>query len=83
VRVSADTGSVTDASLDDLREELRSLEAEERRLSAERDRLHDRIDLGYATDTARAHEREVSDARRKVHKRIDALRESLGERDPV
>ena len=81
--VSADTASVTDASPDDLREELRSLEAEERRLSAERDRLHDRIDLGYATDTARTHERQVSDARRKVHERIDSLRKSLADRDPL
>lgn len=66
-----------DAILDALRVELSRLEAEEARLSAERDRLHDRIDLGFATDAAREREREVSDARRQLHDRIDTLRARL------
>lgn len=66
-----------ETSLDDLREELTRLEAEEARLSAERDRLHDRIDLGFPTDHTRAREREISDRRRQVHERIDSVRELL------
>ena len=74
---------MAEANVDDLREELRLLEAEEARLSAERNRVQDRIDLGFATDHARERERELSGARRQLHERIDALRESLGERDAV
>jgi hypothetical protein len=68
---------VEDAALDALRVELSRLEAEEARLSAERDRLHDRIDLGFASDAAREREREVSNARRQLHDRIDTLRARL------
>jgi hypothetical protein len=66
-----------EAILDDLREELAALEAEEAQVSAERRRLHDRIDYGFATETTRVREREVSDHRRQLHRRIDALRERL------
>jgi hypothetical protein len=69
---------VDEGSLDDLRKELASLEATEARISAERRRLHEQIDFGYASEATRAHEREVSDERRELHKRIDALRELLG-----
>ena len=68
-----------EAGLDDLRKELAELEAEERLVSAERRRLHDKIDHGYGTDETRAREREVSDHRRELHSRIDSLREQLGE----
>jgi len=67
-----------EATLDALRVELAALEAEEAHVSAERRRLHDRIDYGFATETTRAREREVSDHRRQLHRRIDALRERLG-----
>ncbi len=67
-----------EANLDDLREELAALEAKETQVSAERRRLHDQIDYGFATGTTRAREREVSDHRRQLHRRIDALRERLG-----
>lgn len=70
--------TVDEARLDDLREELATLEAEEVRISAERRQLHNQIDFGYATESARAREREVSDERRRLHRRIDSLRETLG-----
>jgi hypothetical protein len=66
-----------EAKLARLREELGRLEAAEERVSAERRRLHQQIDLGYATETTRAREREVSDERRELHRKIDALRELL------
>ncbi len=65
-------------SVDGLRAELAQLVAEEERLSAERDRLHNKIDFGFGTDESRAREREVSDARQDVHRRIDSLRERIG-----
>jgi hypothetical protein len=67
-----------EGSHDDLRKELASLEAMEARISAERRRLHEQIDFGYASEATRAREREVSDERRELHRRIDALRELLG-----
>jgi chromosome segregation ATPase len=67
-----------EANLDDLRKELAALEAEEAHVSAERRRLHDRIDYGFATETTQAREREVSEHRRQLHRRIDELRERLG-----
>ena len=66
-----------EASLDKLREELKSLEAAEEKVSAERRRLHQQIDFGYATETTRTREREVSDERLELHRKIDALRELL------
>jgi regulator of replication initiation timing len=68
---------MTETSLDELRKELARLETEESRLSAERHRVQDRIDLGFATDHTRARERELSDGRRQLHQRIDELRELL------
>ena len=81
----ADTRSVDETNLDDLRKELTSLEAAETKISAERRRLHDKIDYGFADAATHAREREVSDERRQLHQRIDALRELLGgsERDPA
>ena len=67
-----------EAERDALREELEILEEAETRLSAERRRLHDQIDFGFATESTRARERQVSDERRELHRRIDALREVLG-----
>ena len=67
-----------EASLDALREELATLEVAEARVSAERRRLHQQIDFGYATETTRLREREVSDERHEMHRRIDELRELLG-----
>lgn len=67
-----------EANLDALREELAALEAEEAQVSAQRRRLHDQIDHGFASEATRAREREVSDRRRQLHRRIDALREQLG-----
>ena len=64
-------------SLDELREELATLEATEKRISAERRRLHDKIDYGFADEATLAREREVSDERRRLHRRIDSLRELL------
>jgi len=81
--VSADTRSVDEIDLDDLRKELAGLEAAETTLSAERRHLHNQIDYGYATDATRAREREVSAERRQLHERIDSLRELLREHDPL
>jgi hypothetical protein len=61
-------------NVDELRQELKRLEAEEEQVSAQRRYLHQQIDFGYATDEARAREREISDRRRKLHHRIDELR---------
>jgi hypothetical protein len=70
-------------SPDDLRRELADLEAEEKRLSAERKSLHNKIDFGFGTDETRAREREVSDARLDLHRRIDSLRARLGSPEPA
>jgi hypothetical protein len=78
VDVAADTDSVELGSLDDVRAELVALEAEEAQVSAERRRLHQQIDHGFATETTRVRERELSARRRELHQRIDALREPLG-----
>jgi hypothetical protein len=67
-----------DGADSDVQRELAALEAEEARVSAERRRLHQQIDFGYASETTRAHEREVSNHRRELHRRIDVLRELLG-----
>jgi hypothetical protein len=75
VTLSADTRSMTETSLDELRKELARLETDEAQLSAERHRVQDRMDLGFATDHMRARERELSDERRQLHHRIDELRE--------
>ena len=71
------------ANVDELREELARLEADEARLSIVRDRLHDQIDFGFGSDMTRVQEREISDERRQVHQRIDALRKLLRQSDVV
>jgi hypothetical protein len=65
-------------TLDALREELAELEAAETRISAERRRLQQQIDSGFANETVCAREREVSNERRDLHQRIDALQVLLG-----
>lgn len=67
-------------SLDDLRQELAALQAEEVRLSAERDRLHRQIDFGFESSTTREREREVSAARLDLHRRMDLVQKVLGMR---
>jgi predicted nucleic acid-binding Zn-ribbon protein len=67
-----------EASLDEFRKELATLEAEEALISAKRRHLHQQIDFGFASEETRAFEREISDERRQLHKRIDVLRELLG-----
>jgi hypothetical protein len=66
-----------EASLDELRKELADLQAQEERLSAERDRLHHQIDFGFESETTRERELKVSAARRDVHERIDLVRKIL------
>jgi hypothetical protein len=66
-----------ETSLDDLFAELADMQAAEARLSAERNRLQDKIDFGFGTESTREREREVSDKRRELHQRIDAVREQL------
>jgi hypothetical protein len=70
---------MSEASIDDLLEELSRLEAEEARLSATRERLQHQIDFGFASETTRAREREVSDERQELHRRIDLIRARLAE----
>ena len=70
-------------SLDELRKELATLEAAEKQISAERRRLHNKIDYGFATPETIAREREVSGERHQLHERIDSLRELLGVQDPL
>ena len=69
-----------EASLEGLREELAVLEAQEERLSAERDRLHHQIDFGFESTTTAEREQEVSAARRDLHERIDLVRKILNAR---
>ena len=69
-----------DARLADLREELAVLEAQEKRLSTERDRLHHQIDFGFESTTTSEREQEVSAARRDLHQRIDLVRKILSAR---
>jgi hypothetical protein len=70
-------------SIDELREELTLLEAEEARLSAQRGRLHDQIDFGFGSDTTKEREREISDDRQGVHQRISSLKELIRKRQGV
>ena len=70
-------------NLDGLRAELAELLAEQERLRAERQRLHDKIDFGFGNDETRAREREISDARQDVHRRIEDLRERIGSAEVV
>jgi chromosome segregation ATPase len=67
---------MTDASAGDLDSLLEELDEEERRVSARRRKLHDRMAL-FPDETGELarQEREVSQERRKLHRRIDELRE--------
>jgi hypothetical protein len=56
--------------------ELERLEQQERKVSAIRRQLHDRLD-SFPNETTAAKERKISDARRGLHKRIDALKAEL------
>lgn len=67
-------------SVDELREELAVLTAQEQRLSAERDRLHHQIDFGFESASTSERELEVSAARRELHRRIDVVRKILDSR---
>ena len=55
---------------------LEELEQEERRVSARRRKLHDRIAI-FPDETGELarQEREISQQRRELHRRIDELRE--------
>jgi chromosome segregation ATPase len=67
---------MTDASADDLDSLLEELDEEERRVSARRRKLHDRMAIFPDETGERARqEREVSQQRRELHQRIDELRE--------
>jgi 50S ribosomal subunit-associated GTPase HflX len=68
-------------SIEDLRAELATLEAEAARLSQRRSHLHHQIDFGFETSTSREREREVSNERNELHRRIDSIREALRERE--
>ncbi len=57
----------------DLEERIEQLEAEERRLSALRAKLHDRLSSFDNSETER-HERELSARRKELHDEIDRLR---------
>jgi hypothetical protein len=69
---------MNESTLGSLAEELAALEAEEASVSAERRRLQQQIDNGFATEASRAREREVSLRRRELHLQIDAMRVRLG-----
>ena len=56
--------------------ELERLEQQERKVSAIRRQLHDRLD-SFPNETTSIKERKISDARRALHKRIDALKAEL------
>ena len=56
---------------------LDELEAEERLVSAERRRLHDRLDAFY-NEAAAQREAELSRRRKELHVEIDALRVKVG-----
>ena len=67
---------MTDASAGDLDALLESLDEEERRVSAIRRKLHDRMAI-FPDETGELarQERELSEQRRELHRRIDELRE--------
>jgi hypothetical protein len=53
--------------------QLERLEAQEREISAYRQKVFDRL-ATFPTPEAMEEEREISDERRELHKQIDALR---------
>lgn len=56
---------------------LDELEAEERQVSAERRRLHDRLNA-FQNEAAVQREAELSQRRKELHVQIDALRVQVG-----
>jgi hypothetical protein len=56
--------------------ELEQLEQQERKVSAVRRQLHDRLD-SFPNEVTAAKEREISATRRALHKRIDSLKAEL------
>jgi hypothetical protein len=56
--------------------ELERLEQQERKVSAIRRQLHDRLDA-FPNEAAAVKERKISAARRALHTRIDALKGEL------
>lgn len=56
--------------------ELEQLEQQERKVSAFRRHLHDRLD-SFPNELTERREREVSAERRALHRRIDTLRAQL------
>jgi hypothetical protein len=64
---------------DDLDAQLKELETEERELSAQRRRLHDRL-ASFPNDVSMQQERELSRQRAELHVRIDALRAERSKR---
>jgi hypothetical protein len=56
--------------------ELEQLEHHERKVSAFRRRLHDRLDA-FPNELTEKRERQVSATRRALHRRIDVLRAQL------
>ena len=65
------------AQFDEIVARLDELEQEERRISAERLRLHDRLDAFYS-EAAAERERQLSAQRKALHRQIDALRVQIG-----
>ena len=57
--------------------ELERLEAEEREVSAQRRRLHERLDA-FPSESAQRQERELSTRRKELHQQIDELRVRVG-----
>ena len=60
---------------DELDAQLEQLEDEERRVSARRRKLHDRMAIFPASEELAEQERTLSKFRRELHKQIDELRE--------
>jgi uncharacterized protein YlxW (UPF0749 family) len=64
----------------ELRARLADLREEERAVSAQRVKLHERI-ASFANAVAEEQERELSNKRRELHAEIDRIRGLLGEID--
>jgi hypothetical protein len=62
----------------ELRVKLAQLRAEERDVSAQRVKLHERL-ASFSNPVAKEQERELSDKRRELHAEIDRIRGLLGE----
>jgi hypothetical protein len=62
----------------ELRAKLAELEEEEREVSAQRVKLHERL-ASFSNPVAEEQERELSAKRRELHAEIDRIRGLLGE----